>query len=95
MSGADVRERRQPTARALQLTARPERVPGLRPVPRRPEVVEPSDELLPIAGVAEDVGEAARRGEVLAALQRALGVPEGGLHPGLARRPLLVHGRRS
>jgi hypothetical protein len=38
-------------------------------VARRPEVVEPSDELLPVAGEAEDVGEAARRGDVLTALQ--------------------------
>ena len=87
-----VRERREPTACPLELPSRAVRLTGLRPVPRRPEVVEPADELLLVVREAEDVREPARRDEVLTTLDRALGVPEGGLYPGLAGRPLLVHG---
>ena len=90
----DVRERRQPAARALELTARavrrPRSAPGTPPPPRwwSPRTSSSRSPARPKTSAS-----AARRGEVLAALERALGVPEGGLHPGLARRPLVVHGR--
>ncbi len=87
----DVGIRGEPAARLLELTARTVRLPGLRPVPRGAEVMETADELLPVAGDAEDVGEPARDDEVLTALEGALGVPEGGLNPGLAGWPLVVH----
>jgi predicted DsbA family dithiol-disulfide isomerase len=87
----DVRIGGEPASRLLELTARALRLPGLRPVPRGAEVMEPADELLPVAGDAEDVGEPARDDEVLTALEGALGVPEGGLHAGLAGWPLVAH----
>ena len=81
----------------LELPARPERLPGLRAVPRCSQVMEPAHELLLLAAEPEDVREPARRDEVLAALDRALGIPEGGADPVLARGPLVVvvHARPS
>jgi predicted DsbA family dithiol-disulfide isomerase len=87
----DVGIRAEPTTRLLELTARAVGLPGLRPVPRGAEVMEPADELLPVAGNAEDAGEPARDDQVLAALEGALRVPESGLDPGLARWPLVLH----
>ena len=51
-------------------------VPGLRPVPRRSEVVEAADELLPFPGEAEDPCERTRCREVLVALEEALCLPQ-------------------
>ena len=91
-----LRERREPGACPLELSARADRLPGLRPVPRGPEVVKPTDELLLLAAEPEDVGEPARRDEVLATLERPLGVPQGGADAVLPRGPLVVvHARQS
>ena len=80
----------------LELPARADRLAGLRPVPRGPEVVKPANELLLLAAEPEDVREPARRDEVLAPLDRALGVPQGGADAVLARGPLVVvHARAS
>src|SRR5262245_25832957 len=85
-----VRERREPPARPVELPEGAIPFSGLRPVPRRGEVVEPPDELLVLTGEAEDVREAIGRDEVLAALERALGVPERGAGAALGRGPLVV-----
>ena len=90
------RERREPTACALELTAGALRLSDLRPVPRRPEVMEPANELFPLVGDTEDGCEPICRDEILTALERALGVPDGGADAVLARGPLLVvHARSS
>ena len=79
------------TARPLELTTSAERLSGLRLVPRGCEVMEPTDELLLLVGEAEHGREPVCRDEILTALERALGLPDGGLHPGLARWPVVVH----
>ena len=87
-----VRERREPAACALRADGAPARVPGLRPVARGPEVVEPANELLPVAGDAEDVGEPARRGEVLTRARASARRPRGRPAPGpRAAATLVVH----
>jgi len=92
---SDLGKRRQSAACLVELTARALLVPDLGAIPGGAEVVEPANELLLVAREAEDVGEPARDDEVLAALERALGVPERGPNPGFARWPLLVHARGS
>ena len=86
-----VREGRETPTCSLELAARAGRLSGLRLVPRGREVVEPADKLLLLVGEAEHGREPARRDEVLAAFDRAFGVPERGAHPVLAGWPVVVH----
>jgi hypothetical protein len=88
-------ERCETAARPLELTVCAGAVSGLPPVPRGGEVMEAADELLLLAGEAEDRSETARGEEVLPAFEGAFGVPERSPHPVLARWPLVVHGRPS
>jgi hypothetical protein len=87
----DVRVRGEPAARLFELTARAGRLAHLRAIARGAEVMEPANELLLVAGETEDVGEAAGDDEIFASLERALGVPEGSLYPGLAGWPFVLH----
>ena len=66
-TSSDGEVRRQPAARALQLTAGPIRVPGLMPVSRRCEAVAGLGRAFPVSGVADEKSSSAtRRGDVLA-----------------------------
>ena len=86
----DVRKGLEPATRPVELPTSPIRLARLRPVPSRGQMVEPADELLVVPAEAEDVREATGRDEVLAALESALGVPEGGADAALWRGPLVV-----
>ncbi len=85
-----VRKGLEPATRPVELPASPIRLARLRPVSRRGQMVESADELLVVTAETEDVREATGRDEVLATLERALGVPQSGADAALWRGPLVV-----
>src|SRR5262245_40296837 len=88
--GHGVRKVGEPPARVRDLPAGTVVVANLMPVAGGSEVMQTPNQLLVLSRKPEDVCQRARGGEVLAALEVALGLPESSANPRLGRRPVVV-----
>ena len=92
MSGSGVGVGSEPAAGVVELAPGATRIAALRLVAGSREMVEATQAALALAREPEDPGEGPCGGEVLAALEVALRLPERRPHAGLGRWPV-IHGR--